>query len=176
MPTRTVQFALLALVSCIASVAAVAYAITFINAQRAALETQVTQIAETESQQAAYIQLSRIADDTADERATLAAYFLRNQFDSQTILLLNDIEEVWGPTMGVVVEPGAFEPVPGEPHPWFELNYQITGSPAAVRDMLALLVAMPYHAQIDSITIRQNEDATESVADIRLRVALLELL
>ena len=174
--SRTIQFTLIAIALCFGSIGATAYLVSMIMSERVVLEEQVTQIAETESQQATFIQLNRIADDTADERATLVGYFLPNQFDSKTILLLNDIEEVWGPALGVEVEPATFQPLAAEPHPWFVLNYQLTGTPAAVRDMLLLFEAMPYHAQVDAVTIRDSETAGQSVAEITVRVAVLELL
>lgn len=175
MNTYSIKNMLLALLICVAAVGGVLYMIDIINHERIVLGEQITQIKTTQTQEAVFIQLRRLAEETIAEREEINAYFLVNQYDGNTIRLLNDIEEVWGPALSVEVEPAAFLPVVAEPHNWFELNYQLRGTPEAVRKMVSLFEVIPYHSQLQSVAIRDQVQG-ESVAEITIRVAMLELL
>lgn len=170
-PSATFKlFGITALVM-VAACVAVGYAIVTLNQNRQLLETQVAQIQQTQAQEAAFIQLRRLAEQSETERSTLQTFVLAQQNDA--IAPLSLIEEEWGPRLGVKTVPTGISTKADEPHNWLVLQFSFEGT-VGVRTMIQLLEQLPYVSEVTAVSL-QESDRGMTKAAVTVQIALLEL-
>ena len=171
-PSATFRLLIIAVAGLVCAGVAVGYVIITLNQNRLLLETQIAQIQQTQAQEAAFIQLRRLAEQSEAERAELQTFVLTQQNDA--IVPLSLIEEEWGPQLGVKAVPTGISTKAAEPHNWLVLQFSLEGSAVGVRTMIQLLEQLPYVSELTAVSL-QESDRGMTTAAVTVQIALLEL-
>ena len=172
MRTHTTKTLALMFLATVVVSAAAGYLLWLVVGLQERLLAQIAQIQETEAQATAYLQLRRISEQTTDERAQLAQYYLPSQNDSIELLAL--LEEQWGPQLGVIVEPTNLDREESDVtdgQAWMALTVRLEGSRTGVRDMIRILENIPYQSTVRAISLSQLDESVVS-ASVEMRIML----
>ncbi len=166
---RTIQAFAIAIGALLCASAALGFFVYQINRDRLTLETQISQIQQTQSQNSVLIQLRRLADQSVDDRQTLDGFILQQPNDAIQPLTL--IDEIWASQLGVKTTSIGIDTKSGDSHDWVVLQFSIEGVPQSVRTMIQLLEQLPYVSEVTAISMR-NSDRGSTVAEVTLQIAL----
>lgn len=128
----------------------------YVIAQEATrLEEQVQILNENNTKESAYVRMRRLVDDTAHERARLAASYFKNEGDS--IAFLGEVEDLARET-GLSFKTVALDKVSmKEKQAYVKMTFAYEGKKDLVLNFSRLFEVLPYHARVDSLSLRQFE-------------------
>ncbi len=132
------------------------------------LSVQVEILQETQTKKATFIQLERISDDTLDERAKLASYFLPT--GSERVKFL-DAMTALAPQVGInldfqqIQERGA-----GTDDAWVDMTLAVSGSRNRVQNFVKILETLPYVTRVNNISVSSNGGNWQGSIDVQIRV------
>lgn len=172
MSTKTKKIFYISLGIAIASVCAFILFFFEINSQAIRLEEQVKILTENNTKESAFVRLKRLAQDTEDERATLAASFFRSEGDS--ISFLGEIESL-ATTLGLSFKTESLEKIESkEKGNFVKISFVYEGKKDTVVHFSELLEVAPYHSQVDSLHLRKGSDGNWS-AELSMQIMIHSL-
>lgn len=153
------------------SLGAFALMVYQINAQGAELETQLIALEEERAQEASFLRLQRIAEESIADREQVRSYFLEQESDS--IDFLNLIEAI-APEAGVVLATDALGLIvdPSDQSQWIEATFSFSGSREEVERFIRILESVPYVSRVTSIEMNARS-STEWRASVIIQVRVL---
>lgn len=142
-----------------------------ISVQGTTLGTQVTALREEQAQEANYLRLQRIAEESVADREELRSYFLTRESDS--IDFLNMVESI-APQSGVTLRTSGLETIsdPVDKSNWIQVTFAFSGSRSSVQNFIETLENVPYVSKLMSVDISARS-STDWHANVVMRVRIL---
>jgi hypothetical protein len=134
------------------------------------LEEQIIAVAAQNQQEETLLRMQRTAQTSEADRAELASYFLQQGSDS--IVLINEIEERVGPALGLEIVTTELREVTEEEAEWAEVRFTVTGSREQTRALLRLLENLPYASRVKAVQMQGTRGA-EWQSEITIQVQIL---
>lgn len=153
MNSRTKKIFILACVALTATLAACALLMVQIRTQGAELETFTTALAEKSAEEASYIRVSRLVQETEQERAALNQAFFIDESDS--ISFLGDIES-FAASVGLELTTEGLDKIEEGGSEFITMTFVYTGEKSQVLHFTKYLENIPYHSSIRSHIFSKN--------------------
>lgn len=171
MSSGTKRHIIIALILSLVAIGGFGYMFHEISVQGSTLGAQVSALKEEQAQEATFIRLQKIAEDSETDREELSSYFLTRESDS--IDFLNLVEGI-APTAGVTLKTSNLETIvdKSDSSSWIEVSFSFTGSRIAVHNFIEILENVPYVSRLMSIDISSRSN-TNWQADVVMRVRIL---
>tara|TARA_B100000508_G_scaffold106241_1_gene84363 strand:- start:2307 stop:2834 length:528 start_codon:yes stop_codon:yes gene_type:complete len=162
---------IVAAVFALVAIGAFGYMFYEISVQGNLLAAQVTALREEQAQEATYLRLQRIAEDSEEDRGQLTTYFLTRESDS--IDFLNLVEGI-APQSGVTLRTSGLQTVtdPKDKSTWIEVAFSFNGSRADVQRFVEILENVPYVSKLTSVEISARS-STDWHSNVVMRVRIL---
>lgn len=155
MNSRTKQIFILALLLLAVSIAALVLLMIQINTKGEKLEEYTTALTEKNAQEAAFIRVSRLAQETEAERATLAKAFFTDESDS--ISFLGDIES-FAASVGLSLKTEGLDKIADKESgvEYITMTFVYSGEREQVLNFTKYLENVPYHSKVDAHTFSKT--------------------
>ena len=170
MNSRTKKILILSLVAVSISATACIFLLYQINTQGKKLGSYITILNEQSAQEESYVRISRLVQETEDDRKTVASAFFKDESDS--IGFLGDIESL-ATKIGLELTTDELNKVTAEDKSeYITMTFTYRGKKAVVQDFTTLLEQVPYHAWIQSLYLQEIDTSTwEGTATIHITIA-----
>jgi hypothetical protein len=170
MNSRTKKILILSIISVTVSAAACLFLLYQISAQGKKLESFLTILNDQSAQEESYVRISRLVQDTEDERNTMASAFFKDESDS--IGFLGDIESL-ASAIGLTLTTDSLNKTTAEDKTeHITMTFTYRGKKEVVQEFTTLLEHVPYHSWIDSLFLQAVDDTTwEGTATIHITIA-----
>jgi hypothetical protein len=175
MSSSTVRNGILAVVLFFISIGVFGVMSYQVGVQGERLESQIEVLAAEESQEALYLRLKRVAEDSVSDRAALQTVFLNTAAgDSEKIDFLNKVEGV-AKEVGIELKTERVNEIAGQTdvEGWLEASFSLSGSRERVQQFIRLLELLPYVSRIVTANISAGTGGQWS-ADVKMQVKLME--
>jgi hypothetical protein len=135
------------------------------------LTKQLDALGEQRAQEASYINLQRLADDSTEDRARLQSFFLRQESDS--IDFLNRVETI-APSAGVALETNELKSLKEKDseEEWVQASFSFSGSRENVQNFVQVLETLPYVLRLTDLEM-DARSTTIWQAEVTLQVRVL---
>lgn len=168
MLTKTHYIAFAALVLVLVASAALGFVFWEVHNAGKELESKVASIAERNAKVKMYTELSRLIEESEDERAELGTYVLT---EDKTSAFLTEIEAL-GTRLGITLTTLSLSVAPQEGEfDNLQIEFSLQGTERAVKSMLSLLESLPYHSNLSSVSM-VREGSNNLRATVKLSVSL----
>ena len=167
---KTKQVAIVSSVLLVSIIVAVGLAVRMIILESVVLSDQVAAIAIDQSQQAMFVRLQKLEQETEGDRMQLRSYFLESQSDD-SIDFLNYIEQA-AEDRGLTIETINPTEVERADQKYLSVGYDISGSLTQVERFIELLETIPYVSQVMSVQLNQKSSMSWQ-ANVMIDVAIL---
>lgn len=139
----------------VAAVVAVVFGYRYIISLGDTLHEQRVAINQYDAQQQFQLQLTRLIDETAVQRAEVTSRFLT---ETETIDFLTMIESTAG-SFGLTIKTTGLDLIETDNDAFQDLSvrFVITGTQAATEQFLHVLETLPYHSQLDDLRQERGE-------------------
>jgi hypothetical protein len=119
------------------------------------LAEYTTALSEKNAQEAAFIRVSRLVDETEAERATLSGAFFADESDS--VSFLGEIE-TFASAIGLTLKTDGLDKItlPDSKQEAITMTFVYSGSHDEVMNFTRLLETIPYHSQVESLRINRD--------------------
>lgn len=126
-----------------------------IDAKGTQLEEQIAILNENTRKESSYVRLTRLAQETAEERATLASAFFAGEGDS--ITFLGEVEAL-AASLNLTLETEGLEKVTktGSTEESIRMTFVYEGQRATVFAFSKLFELIPYHSLVESLQLRET--------------------
>ena len=143
-----------------------------VNQEGAELKNQVQTVADRKVFARQFSDLTKTVEATAVEREELEAFILTD--DGDTIALLSEFDRIAvGHDVDLVTKELTVETTKGE-FDQLVLKYHLVGSEVAVFKMIQIFETLPYHGEINGLTI--NREISEDTGEIEVTATVSLLL
>jgi hypothetical protein len=141
-----------------------------IQTNGATLEKYTTALSEKHAQEAAFIRVSRLVQETEVERATLGKAFFSDEGDS--ISFLGDIES-FAASVGLTLSTEGLDKITeeGSSAEYITMTFVYSGDKQQVFNFTKYLEDIPYHSRIASLSYRKMQ-GTEWEGTLTLLISL----
>ena len=171
MTRSSVRNFIIALLTLIVSLGALAFMIIEIEKMSGVLQAQLTSIEAENKRESAFYTLQKTSEESASDRADIEKYFLSKSSDS--IDFLNRVEQL-APQKGVTLETEALEESadPKTKLKYIEAKFIFSGTEKGVEEFIEILEVLPYVASLTSVSV--NEQALDRwQAKVTMRVFII---
>ena len=146
--------------------------VTFFNVLRNSqtLEEQIIAVAAQSAQEAALLRLQRTAQNTEEDRAELASYFLLRESDS--ISFLSEIESI-APSIGLGLETTELLQITQNNSNWIQATFVVIGARPQVQNFVQILENIPYVSHVTEVSLG-GESTGDWKGTITIQVQLLQ--
>lgn len=132
------------------------------------LQKRVTLIATENAKVQSHTELMRLIDATRVQRETLASYLLKEDTTSDFLTSI----ELAGANIGVTLTTQSLKVVPQEGETdVLAVEFVIAGSERAVEQMLSVIESLPYHSQVQSLTLTKTNGTVRAKTNINVTLA-----
>lgn len=158
MSNKTKQLFVLSLAAAMLAAGVLTYIFYKIEAQSILLEEQISILNESNTKESAYLRLSRLAQETETKRTLLSDSFFKNEGDS--IVFLGEIEAL-AKEIGLSLKTEDLDKIVSEDNKqeFIKMTFVYTGKKETVFEFTKLMEVTPYHAVVDSLSLRKMSDA-----------------
>lgn len=147
-----------------------AYMIYRVNTQGENLMAQVDVLAKQNAQEALYLKLQRLEDETAVTREILKNNFLQDE--SGSIDFLTQVESL-APRMGLVNKTSGLEQVTDKNGTkWIKATFTFSGSYNNVQDFIKVLESLSYVLRVSDMSLSAQSSA-DWKASVTMQVQIL---
>lgn len=153
MNSRTKQIFIIACLALIATFAVCALLMVQIRTQGTELETFITALAEKNAEEASYIRVSRLVQETESERTVLNRAFFTDESDS--ISFLGSIES-FAASVGLELTTEGLDKIEEGGSEFITMTFLYTGEKSQVLHFTKYLENIPYHSSIRSHIFTKN--------------------
>ncbi len=155
MNPRTKKIFILALVLLATAIAALVLLVIQINTKGEKLEEYTTALTEKNAQEAAFIRVTRLVQETETERATLAKAFFTDESDS--ISFLGDIES-FAASVGLTLKTEGLDKITETDSTleYITMTFVYSGEREQVLNFTKYLENVPYHSKVDAHTFSKG--------------------
>lgn len=171
---RTLFIAMLLFFGATASLGFIVYQVL---GQGQELTKQLDTLGEQRAQEATYLNLQRLANDTTEKRTRLRGLFLRQESESSDSIdfldFLNLVEST-APDVGVTLETNGLEVLKekNSEELWVQAIFSFSGSRGDVQNFVQILETLPYVLRLTSLKM-SAQSATIWQAEVVLQVRVL---
>lgn len=164
--SRTYTVFALALLFMLGSVVLVVGLTFFVRSEAQTLNRYVRDIAYAEATESTRYDTTRLLEETAEERAELAAYVLT---EDSVIDFITEIERS-AAARGLDFSTESIEPIKtkDEFFDQISLQFSFSGTPAAAIEQLAQIETIPYHCRIKTVAVQHTLEG-----EMKVKVILL---
>jgi hypothetical protein len=155
MNSHTKQILIATSVLFLGTLAVFVFLLNQVGKQGNKLEEYTKALSEKNAQEAAFIRVSRLVDETETQRSALANAFFADESDS--IGFLGEIE-TFASSIGLKLKTDGLDKItlPGTKQEAITMTFVYSGNRDQVMDFTRLLETIPYHSQVESLSISKN--------------------
>jgi hypothetical protein len=154
MTAHTKRNTIIALIFLSVSVSLLSFLVWQIQQAGKKLDTYLSVLQEQSTQEAAYLQVSRLVQETESQRNALSQSFFTDE--SESIAFLNDIESL-AARSGVTLKTEGLDKLKDKDGDEFiTMTFIFGGSYEKVRRFTELFESIPYHSRITSVSLRKT--------------------
>jgi hypothetical protein len=170
MSRNTIKHLLISSGCLLLSAGIVFFAVFTIHKEEGTLATQVSVLAEEQSQENTHYRLKKIFEETTVERNQISKYFLRQGSDS--IDFLNKVEAI-APQAGVSLRTDSLEEFSDKKTgaKWIIVKFSFSGDQRDTERFVTILEQLPYFSQVTQVTT-QSKAPEGWEATVSMRVFL----
>ena len=170
MNSSTKKILIFSLFTVVISIAGCLFLIYQITAQGEKLKSFVTVLNEQSAQEESFIRISRLVQETEEERTSVAAAFFKDESDS--IGFLGEIEKL-AATVGLKLTTEELNKVTKDDKTeYITMTFIYSGLEKTVLEFTQLLENIPYHSSLYKLTLHKVDTGTwEGQATIHITIA-----
>ncbi len=157
MNSHTKQIFILSFIILGSAVGACALIVSSIHTKGATLEEYTTALTRKNAEEAAFIRVSRLVQETEVERATLQKAFFNDEGDS--ISFLGDIES-FAASVGLALTTEGLDKITeeGSSSEYITMTFVYSGDRQQVLTFTKYLEDLPYHSKIESLSYNKSQN------------------
>lgn len=155
MTATTKKVLVLALIAVIVAGSLLSYLMYQIDAKGTQLEEQIAILNESTSKESAFVRLTRLAQETTDERAILASAFFADE--SESITFLGEVEAL-AASLNLTLETEGLDKITkeGSTQEFIRMTFVYEGQRDTVFSFSKLFEVIPYHSVVESLQLQET--------------------
>lgn len=171
MNSRTKQILIGSISLLILAISACVFFIYEIEAKGSLLQSYISESDKRLAEEASFIRISRLVQETEENRKVIASSFFADEGDS--ISFLGEIES-FADSIGLDLKTENLNKVSSadKKTEYITMTFVYSGEEKTVRDFNRLLEQIPYHSSIESLSLRRNTDGSYE-GELTLHITLL---